>query len=382
MKHIYLSPAKTNLYLAIGPQQPDGYHTLASCFSTLQLHDTLELSITPISSSSSVQSNQPTIIFKCNHPALQNEREKNLVVRAAKAFLNTCQISKLPIPPISIILTLKKITPMQAGMGGGSSNAATTLLAFNQHPDLPTLSHSQLITIAQSLGADVPFFIGPETNAPINTVIEKAPHSSHTLAWGSNRGDVLTPIPESPSDITHPLPNWPILIVQPNTCKISTPKAFQAWAMQKKTPCEQDKTSLNESLDDFLNRTDHQRQQFQALFTQTKPPSIQQLEALIHNDFESILFPQYPILQKIAEAMKTLGIQRPFLSGSGSAMIGILPVTLCNALQLETEPTSSQTVLNHEISSRFSSLDVQYWVSRLGNPDTESLYKNPNTMIV
>lgn len=324
---IWLAPSKTNLYLAIGPQQANGYHTLATCFAPLHLHDTLRVLI-----KNSTGVNNSHIQLDCHPKLLTENPDDNLVVRAAHAFFAACN----PRPSVHCQIELNKQIPVQAGMGGGSSNAATTLLALNKHPALPTLSNDTLLHIAKTLGADVPYFLNP------------------TLAWGKDRGDCLTPI-----SAPQPWPAWPVLVVQPNHCPIPTPHAFKTWALSRTT------THPPETMDAFLERTYKHQQQFERLFKNQPSLIPSQLEALIHNDFETVLMSQYPILDHIAHTMKHLGIARPWLSGSGSAMLGILPDTFCN---ISTEQSPTQTVFNTKIAPMFEELNCTTWLTQLGSP--------------
>jgi len=133
-------PAKLNLFLQIIGQRSDGYHLLQSYFQLLDIGD--ELSIIP--------TEQAQINFSCSNPALQND--DNLVVKAAKllqAKSNTCYGANLHL--------VKKL-PIGGGVGGGSSDCATCLVALNKLWQCG-FSLKQLAQLGESLGADVPFFI-------------------------------------------------------------------------------------------------------------------------------------------------------------------------------------------------------------------------------
>lgn len=134
------SPAKINLFLHINKQRADGYHELQTLFQFLDYGDEMAFSVT--------DDNQITL--KCNIAEL--ESDDNLVIKAAK-ILQTRYA-----PDKGIHIKLDKVLPMGGGVGGGSSNCATTILALNRLWQLG-LSSEQMQQIGLSLGADVPVFI-------------------------------------------------------------------------------------------------------------------------------------------------------------------------------------------------------------------------------
>ncbi len=136
----FLAPAKINLFLHITGQREDGYHLLQTVFRLLDFYDTIYLKPT-----------QTNTIKRVNDVEGVPEAQ-DLCVRAAKLLQQHTQ-SKLGVE----ILIEKKI-PMGGGLGGGSSDAATVLLALNQLWQLD-LSRVELLSLGLKLGADVPFFI-------------------------------------------------------------------------------------------------------------------------------------------------------------------------------------------------------------------------------
>ena len=146
-------PAKLNLFLHIVGRRADGYHLLQSAFQLIDWCDVLTLK--PI----------PENEIRRIHPIPGVPPEQDLVVRAARLLSEFCKIDQ------GVEIGLKKMIPMGAGLGGGSSDAASTLIGLNQlwnlHLDLPTLSQLGL-----KLGADVPFFLFGQ-NAFVEGVGEK-----------------------------------------------------------------------------------------------------------------------------------------------------------------------------------------------------------------
>ena len=171
-----LSPAKLNLFLHITGRRTDGYHELQTLFQLLDWGDQMVLS-----------SNQSGVIT-LESDAVGIPPEDNLIMRAA---------ALLQRGTLGAHITLHKRIPAGAGLGGGSSNGATTLLALNHLWDLQ-LSQQQLQALGIQLGADVPVFVGAHT------------------AWAEGIGEILTPLE---------LPERWYLIIVPD-CHVSTAEIF------------------------------------------------------------------------------------------------------------------------------------------------------------
>ena len=176
---LWACPAKLNLFLHFIGQRADGYHLLQSYFQLLDFGDELQIETT--------QDQQ--IIFSCDRSDLNTA--DNLVVKAAKLLQETSQTKQ------GAKLHLVKKLPIGGGVGGGSSDCATTLVALNQlwNTGLNTL---ELAELGNSLGADVPVFI----------------HGHSAFVEGT--GDIITP---------YPLTQAYFLVIQPN-CHISTTEIF------------------------------------------------------------------------------------------------------------------------------------------------------------
>lgn len=182
-----LSPAKLNLFLHVIGRLPNGYHQLQTVFQLLDWGDRMRFEIV----------NEPGIHLASALRGVPNE--DNLIVKAAH----------LLAPPADrgVLITIDKVIPMGGGLGGGSSNAATTLLALNA---LFQTGHSTeaLATMGTSLGADVPVFV-----------------MGHS-AWAEGVGDQLTPMV---------LPERWFVIIYPN-CHVSTQEIFNAPELTRNTP--------------------------------------------------------------------------------------------------------------------------------------------------
>jgi len=148
------SPAKINLFLHITGQRADGYHLLQSVFCPITLGDdiTLHLQTNPQAA------NNHTPVIKRLGDLQHIAPAKDLTVKACHAFYEACNEAEKNHNVEQITIEVKKRTPEQAGLGGGSSNAATVLQLLQNHHKHP-LSDENLRDMALKLGADVPFFL-------------------------------------------------------------------------------------------------------------------------------------------------------------------------------------------------------------------------------
>ncbi|MEI7344228.1 4-(cytidine 5'-diphospho)-2-C-methyl-D-erythritol kinase [Dickeya chrysanthemi] len=187
------SPAKLNLFLYITGRRPDGYHNLQTLFQFLDYGDTL--TITP--------RQDQRIVLLTPLPGVPDEQ--NLAIRAARLLQEWCRESGLPFAGADI--GIDKRLPMGGGLGGGSSNAATVLVALNQlwHSQVPV---DALAALGLKLGADVPVFV-----------------RGHA-AFAEGVGERLTPV--SPPE------KW-YLVVHPGV-SIPTPLIFADPDLTRDTP--------------------------------------------------------------------------------------------------------------------------------------------------
>jgi 4-diphosphocytidyl-2-C-methyl-D-erythritol kinase len=186
---VYPAPAKLNLMLRVTGRRSDGYHQLQTVFQFLDIHDRLKIK----------GRNDDQIILRdqiSNIPPSQN-----LCYRAAR------QLQLASGSNQGVEITLEKQIPMGAGLGGGSSDAATTLVALNQLWGFP-LNQSELKKIALTLGADVPIFIHGKA------------------AWAEGIGEELTDID---------LPERWYLVLQP-PCHVSTAEIFSQPDLTRHSP--------------------------------------------------------------------------------------------------------------------------------------------------
>ena len=232
------SPAKLNLFLHITGQRPNGYHDLQTVFQLIDYCDTLTFALR--------QDPEINLITQLIHtPAKQN-----LIYRAATALAEHtgCRLG--------CDITLNKRLPIGGGVGGGSSNAATTLLALNKLWQLH-LPSSELAHIGASLGADIPVFV-----------------HGHS-AWAEGIGDILTPII---------LPQRWYVMITPK-CAVNTGTLFQ---------------------DSDLCRNS----------TALTPTHYQPGDG--HNDFEPLIIRQYPLIAEALSWLKEHANGR--LTGTGACV--------------------------------------------------------------
>ncbi len=183
----FSAPAKINVSLRVVRRREDGFHEIESLMAPIAIRDTLEIE----------RREDGGIEFACGDPSLPVDGT-NLVVRAAAAFGKAARI------PVNVRIFLQKQIPHGAGLGGGSSDAATTLLALNEifETHLPL---AELSRIAAGIGSDIPFFL------------------VRGAAWCRGRGEIVEPCAphESP-------PSLPLLMMKP-AFGVPTPWAYQRW---------------------------------------------------------------------------------------------------------------------------------------------------------
>lgn len=186
------APAKLNLFLHITGRRPDGYHLLESVFMLIDWHDVLHFE-----RSNSSQISREDL----NGVILPTD---DLITRAARSLQQATGCTQ------GVHIGIQKNLPAQAGMGGGSSNAASTLMALNRLWNL-NLSRQELQSIGLKLGADVPFFL--------------CGHS----AWVSGIGDIITPLTGS-----NALPEQQFIVVKPEQ-GLETRKIFTSDFLKRDT---------------------------------------------------------------------------------------------------------------------------------------------------
>jgi 4-diphosphocytidyl-2-C-methyl-D-erythritol kinase len=269
--------AKINLGLEVLHKRTDGFHALNTLFVRVALADCM--TITSLPEQSATGQHQSNLHVFCS-PALDVPEEQNLAFKAASLLAS--EAPNLSFPPTHI--DIEKHIPTGGGLGGGSSNAASTLLALNDVWNV-NASKARLHVLAAQLGSDVPFFL---LNAPI--------------AIGASRGEVLQPLDFTSS---YTLPYW-IVLVCPGI-HISTPWAYKA--LQRSEQRSEDAHA-------------RQASDYKALLSQciANPSLFQQYFV---NDFEEVVFREHPPLERIKSRLYDAGAFFALMSGSGSTMFGL-----------------------------------------------------------
>ena len=190
----WFAPAKLNLFLHILGRRSDGYHQLQTLFQLLDKGDTLQFE--------SLSGGELQLKVSSNTTGHRLPLESNLILKAAR-LLRT----RAGSPSLGARISVDKRIPMGGGLGGGSSNAATTLIALNRYWQL-NLNQTELKALGLQLGADVPFFIDGKS------------------AWGEGVGEKL-------QAVTLP-PRW-FLVATPD-CAVSTAEIFNHENLTRNSP--------------------------------------------------------------------------------------------------------------------------------------------------
>jgi 4-diphosphocytidyl-2-C-methyl-D-erythritol kinase len=247
-KQIRLSAfAKINLDLHVLGRRPDGYHELRTTFQSVALADTLMFT-----------RSRGAFRITCDDPGCPTGRS-NLVWCAASLVWKAAGRRGAPK---GVTVHIDKRVPMQAGLGGGSSDAAAALRALPRLWRADIAPHT-LLRLASELGADVPYFLEGGT------------------ALGLNRGDVLVPLDDM-------APTWVVLIVP--EFGVSTKDAFRWWDERRR---------------------------------EGKSRALPRARRAVSNDLETVVSARHPIVRRLTARLKREGASHASLSGSGSAVFGL-----------------------------------------------------------
>jgi 4-diphosphocytidyl-2-C-methyl-D-erythritol kinase len=245
--------AKINWTLRVLGKRPDGYHEVATLMQSVSLCDELTFELR----------DDTEISLTCNDPSIPTDNS-NLVVRVARALSTRHGAS----------IHLSKKIPAKGGLGGGSSNAAVTLIALNRLWRTG-FSDRDLQRIGSGLGADVPFFFRGGTTV--------------ALGIGTNLQEVRD------------LPKQHLIIITPNV-SVSTATAY---------------ASLNAPSLTTPNSVSILSSSF------TEPFSSDSSQWPLHNDFEGVIFEIEPEIRRAKQALLDAGARAALLAGSGSSVFGI-----------------------------------------------------------
>ncbi|BCS90015.1 4-(cytidine 5'-diphospho)-2-C-methyl-D-erythritol kinase [Pseudodesulfovibrio sediminis] len=257
-----VAPAKINLHLEILGLREDGYHELRTLFYPVDVPCDL-LKIEP--------GHDDHFYIRCpERPEL--ETTSNLIYKTWKAYGAATGFQP------GIFVTLTKNIPMGGGLGGGSSDSAAMLKWLNSEAGDKALSQDEMIALAATLGADIPFFLmdGP--------------------AWAGGIGEVLTPA-------TVDLTGMTLLIACPDI-HVDTPWAFKCWDEKNGFPNIAESLTSQES-------------------GNKNPAPVSPADMV--NDFEPVVFEAHPTLRKIKDNLLEYGAKKAAMSGSGASLFGLFP---------------------------------------------------------
>lgn len=259
MRELWLtSPAKINLTLEVLGKRPDGYHELDMLVVTVDLSDRIALSVRP--------DGHITLASSATHIPLD---EKNLAYRAART------LKEASGTPLGAHIAIDKHIPVSAGLGGGSSNAATVLIGLNELWDLG-LDHTALAQLGADVGSDVPFFLYGGT------------------ARVGGRGERVEPLPD--------VGPWSVILVRPPV-SVSTTDVFRAFDVRTAPPPGATEAAVR------------------SLLAGDRRAVLEYLR----NDLEAVTMERYPEVRSLKEKMRRYGATYTLMSGSGPTVFAVFP---------------------------------------------------------
>jgi len=254
------APAKINLFLKVLDKRKDGYHNIISIFEKISLADKIAISKIPSG-----------ITISCDK-SVARRQEDNIAYKAAKLILDARKVKG------GVRIDIKKDIPIAAGLGGGSSDAASVLIGVNKLYGL-RLSKNKLLKLAASLGADVPFFI-----------LDKP------FAVARGLGDKL-------EGFKLPMPLWHIIVY--HGPKTSTKKMYEAFdARNKRLSIDLTRDFYDDKISASLLRS----MNFNAL------------ESMLYNNLEEIASAKNPVTGSILERLAYSTGRRTIITGSGPSV--------------------------------------------------------------
>jgi 4-diphosphocytidyl-2-C-methyl-D-erythritol kinase len=339
--------AKINLGLKIGPLRADGFHELRTIYQTLALHDVVRVEV---QSGSGIE-------IRCNDPRVPLD-ESNTCYRVAERVLKAVKagihapagqagvpqgLKPGPDGPLDgtaeavpfqnqnrsqnqdqfqnqnremaylgkVVIEIDKRLPVQGGLGAGSSNAVATLLGLERALDAK-VSAEEKMRIAAEIGSDVPLFLIGGT------------------VLGVGHGEEVYPLPD--------LPRLHLVVVTPPIA-VSTPKAFAQWDDLVAREDELTGAGATGTINKFSQAVEAWLRE--SVFSQAvsasetasgvpavggdraETPLLDLVRAGIENDFERVVFPEYPDLREVKRALEREGARYASLSGSGSTLYGV-----------------------------------------------------------
>lgn len=254
MKKVFLrSPAKLNLFLEVLGKRKDGYHNIESIIDTVSLYDRITLQETPGR-------------IEVSSEGLRIPQKKNLVYQAALLLKSELKVKN------GVQIKIEKRIPLSSGLGGGSGDAATTLLGLNKLWRV-NLADEKLIDLATKLGSDIPFFI----------------KKGRCLVKG--RGELISPLSSSPKI-------WYVIAV---------PKILVSTGIIYRQ----------------LDRNLTQRKNCLKILSALNQGDLEKIGKELFNRLEEVSLEKYPEIRSFKKGLKKSGALAVLMSGSGGALFGI-----------------------------------------------------------
>ena len=301
--------AKINLGLKIGPLRADGFHDLRTVYQTIALHDVVRVEA----------GSGEGIEIRCDDPRVPCDATNTCYKIAERVLKSADKRSK-------IVITIDKQLPVQGGMGAASSNAVATMLGLERTLGIE-LTPQDKMCLAAGVGSDLPLFLIGGT------------------VLGVDRGQEVYALQD--------LPEIPLVVVTPPN-GVSTPKAFAQWdalvaETNKGEAIDMASSEIAQSALTVPNVTGTIKQFDQALYAwwsksllsrarpaegpasgvpamggdRAETPLLDLVRTGIENDFERVVFPEYPELREVKSALQREGARYAALSGSGSTLYGL-----------------------------------------------------------
>jgi len=269
--------AKINLGLYIGGLREDGFHELRTVYQTIGLHDLMTVNV----------ERGRGIEIRCQHSAVPKD-ESNTCYRIVDRAMAALRAKG------RVVIQIEKRLPVQGGMGGASTNAVAALIALERALK-KNLRPEERLRIASEVGSDLPLFLIGGT------------------VLGVGRGEQVFPVVD--------LPAMACVVVTP-AVGVSTPKAFTEWDRKLTAPDASDRMNLlGRGLSAWLGEMYSGAPRSQR--GRAENPLLALVRAGIKNDFEQVVFPEYPELSEGKCALERAGAKYASLSGSGSALYGL-----------------------------------------------------------
>jgi 4-diphosphocytidyl-2-C-methyl-D-erythritol kinase len=293
--------AKINIGLRIGERRDDGFHELLTAYQTIALHDVIRISV----------ARGGGIAIRCADPRVPCD-ESNTCYRTVEKAIRALNAKG------RVVIEIEKRLPVRGGMGGASSNAVAAMLGLERALK-NTLSTEDRLRIAAEVGSDLPLFLIGGT------------------VLGVGRGEQVYPLED--------LPAMACVVVTPEV-GVSTPKAFAAWdkscgagalARESSIDWSPGRHSSGAKLTTVTgsDRIVELGREFSAWLSESysgaprgrrgraENPLLALVRAGIQNDFEQVVFPEYPELSEVKKALLRAGAKYASLSGSGSTLYGL-----------------------------------------------------------